>query len=68
MHLECPKSKRHKRFAVTAHVTEEWIVDPYGDFLKIGGIGDVTHRPDVESDNFYFTCATCGADAVRVKD
>ena len=48
-----------------AHITEEWIVDEYGEFIEKGSIdvGDVTHRPRVGSSDFHFICDTCGTDA-----
>lgn len=65
MNIRCPKSNRHKRFSVSAHVVQEWEVDPKGDFNKvIKDCTDVTHAP--ASDDL-FLCRTCGAEAV-VKD
>jgi len=60
MKLVCPKNPKHKKFSVTAHVTEEWIVDEHSDFLSAGETGEVTHRPAADD---YFTCHECGAEA-----
>lgn len=66
--LRCPKNKKHKTFSVMAHVTEEWEVDVNGDFVNRveNGDGEVTHRPSLESNDFCFTCMTCGTTAVIV--
>ncbi|MCX5884317.1 MAG: hypothetical protein NT096_00130 [Proteobacteria bacterium] len=59
--VTCPKSKRHKRFSVTAHVVQEWQVDGNGEFVKVlNDCIEVAHRPDRED---YFTCITCGTKA-----
>lgn len=53
----CPKCGC-KRFYVTAHVTQDWIVDEYGDFIEvIEDCVEVTHFPD---DMDFWTCADCG--------
>lgn len=31
---KCPKSKNHKEFLVTTHVTQDWLVDEAGNFMK----------------------------------
>jgi ribosomal protein S27E len=64
MKLICPNDKAHKRFCVTAHVTEDWIVDEQGDFLETDcdcGLTQVIHRPDAQD---YYTCAECGTEAI----
>ena len=56
----CPKCGGRK-FLVTAHVTQDWIVDEDGDFLKcVNECVEVTHRPD---DDDIWQCDTCGYDA-----
>lgn len=64
MKLVCPKNAAHKKFFVTAHVTEEWIVDENSDWLATveSGSCDVVHRPDSED---LYTCETCGAEAKK---
>jgi hypothetical protein len=57
----------HKKFSVMAHVAEEWIVDEDGEFLRTGKARETTHYPDVESQDFLFSCAKCGKEARRVK-
>lgn len=47
-----------RRFAVTAHVTQDWIVDEYGDWDEtINDCVEVTHHPD---DDDVWCCAKCG--------
>lgn len=55
----CPKCGGSK-FLVTAHVTQDWIVDEDGDFLKcVNDCVEVTHRPD---DDDIWQCDACGFD------
>ncbi len=65
MSLELICSCGNKKFSVIAHVAEEWIVDHHGEFLREGDptFREVTHRPEVGSDRFNFTCTKCGAEA-----
>lgn len=50
-----------QRFYVTAHVTQDWIVDGNGTFEKCTtDCGEVTHKPDDED---LWQCADCGYDA-----
>ncbi len=59
MKVVCPNDANHKRFSVTAHITEEWIVDENGEFLDVtGNSGEVTHRPGKDD---CFTCIECFA-------
>ena len=60
----CPKSRGHRRFIVTAHVTEDWIVDGDGSFVELSTKSDceVVREPSEED---VWTCATCGSEAVR---
>lgn len=56
----CPKCG-NTTFAVTAHVTQDWLVDSNGDFLaEIENCTEVTHEPD---DDDIWMCAVCGHDA-----
>jgi hypothetical protein len=68
--LTCPKDATHKLFSVMAHVTEEWIVDKHGEFIEKGSVdvGDVTHRPSIDSTDFHFVCDTCGESAVTIEE
>lgn len=53
----CPKCGG-KRFIVTAHVAENWLVDEEGTFLEATQRGvDVVHYPD---DNDVWECEKCG--------
>tara|TARA_Y100001963_G_scaffold14528_1_gene18130 strand:+ start:1057 stop:1266 length:210 start_codon:yes stop_codon:yes gene_type:complete len=60
--MVCPKDKTHGRFIVTAHVTEDWIVDGEGNFVELSTKSDcqVLHEPDEQD---VWTCAICGAEA-----
>ena len=50
-----------KKFYVTAHVTQEWIVDTNGDYLKTSEeCIEVTHFP--KNDDMW-KCCECGRDA-----
>ena len=61
MKIICPKNKDHKRFSVTAHVTQEWQTDEKGNFESVvNDCMDVTHAPSSES---YWECYECGAEA-----
>jgi hypothetical protein len=57
----CPTDETHDRFVTTAHVQQDWVVDPDGNFVSELATGETTHGPD--SGNTW-TCQTCGADAV----
>lgn len=55
----CPKCG-YTEFYVTAHVTQDWRVDQYGNFLDhINSCTEVTHSPD---DFDIWSCAKCGYD------
>lgn len=46
------------RFVVTAHVTQDWIVDGNGNFEKcVNDCVEVTHSPDQDD---VWSCAECG--------
>ena len=45
-------------FYATAHVTQDWVVDGYGEFQEtVNECGEVTHYPDNED---LWECKTCG--------
>ena len=47
----------HDLFVVTAHVTQDWVVDAAGDFVAVSAdCIDVTHRPDDED---IWECESC---------
>ena len=53
----CPKCGG-KRFIVTAHVTEDWLVNENGNFLEVmNNCVEVTHHPD---DDDVWECEKCG--------
>ena len=59
--VTCPKSKRHKRFLVTAHIVQEWVVNQNAEFQEVSDdCLEVTHRPDKDD---RFICRTCGTEA-----
>jgi len=61
MRALCPNNVDHKRFLVTAHVTQGWEVNEHGDFIKVTSECDeVTHKPDSQD---IWTCSECGAEA-----
>ena len=54
---KCPKCGC-KQFIVSAHVTQGWIVDEYGEFVRVTeDCMEVTHFPDNED---LWTCTECG--------
>lgn len=67
MKVTCPKDPSHKSFNVTAHVTEDWVVDEQGNFVEISPDNDpqVVHEPDSGD---YYTCKECGTDAKAERD
>ena len=57
----CPKCGA-KAFSVTAHVTQDWVVDENGDFIKCeNDCVEVTHRPDDEDVWSCYNCDWSGA-------
>ena len=53
----CPNCG-HEIFIVTAHVTQDWLVDRDGDFVECAQEAvEVTHKPD---DGDIWTCRRCG--------
>jgi hypothetical protein len=67
MMMECPKDKTHDRFVVTAHVTEDWVVDANGDYIETFLRSDcvVIHEPDEED---VWQCFMCDTVAVKVEE
>lgn len=56
----CPNCG-HNKFYVTAHVTQDWLVDENGTFEReIQSCIEVTHYPD---DDDIWDCAECGHSA-----
>lgn len=55
----CPKCGS-TTFRATAHVTQTWLVDEDGEFIKAEtNCDEVTHFPDTED---LFECSKCGAE------
>lgn len=55
----CPKCGSNT-FHATAHVTQTWLVDEDGEFIKAEtNCDEVTHSPDAED---LFECSKCGAE------
>jgi hypothetical protein len=66
MYISCPKDKDHKVFNTVVHVTEDWDVDPDGNFIQVAPHSEtqVVHGPTKGN---TFTCVDCGAEA-KVED
>jgi hypothetical protein len=60
MHAVCPKDPSHNRFATTAHVVQDWVVDEHGNFIRELSTLETTHGPDTGN---IWTCLNCGAEA-----
>lgn len=57
----CPKDSSHVRFLATAYVSEEWIVEPDGQWIEYADpqlCVVVLHEPDIED---TWICAECNA-------
>lgn len=55
----CPECG-NTTFHATAHVTQTWLVDEDGGFIKAEtNCDEVTHSPDAED---LFECSKCGAE------
>lgn len=57
----CPKDASHVRFLATAYVSEDWIVEPDGQWIETAdpqGPAEVLYEPNIED---TWTCAECGA-------
>lgn len=65
MKATCPTSSKHNRFTTMAHISEEWVVDEDGEFVREGdpGVGEIVAKPHPEN---TWTCVTCGLDAVVI--
>lgn len=64
MFATCPNNPSHERFYTVAHVMEEWVVDPHGEFIESGGCIEVTHPPNIDN---VWVCVECGARALVTK-
>lgn len=59
--MKCKNCTNPTGFYVTAHVTQEWLVDADGDWIRtINECSEVTHGPD---ENDLWTCADCHEEA-----
>ena len=57
---KCPEDPNHKRFITVAHISQDWLVDEHGDFIKVtDATGEVVHGPNHGN---IWTCAECGCD------
>jgi hypothetical protein len=63
MHATCPKNPKHGKFVTVAHVSEDWIVDPNGNFLELPENPErqTVHGPTIGN---TWSCAICGAEAI----
>jgi len=60
----CPNDpKNHKQFITVAHISQDWVVDPKGEFLEV----EKEYLDTVASPNYSntWTCKECGVEAVR---
>lgn len=60
---QCPNCG-HDRFFTTAHVSQTWEVDEYGNFIQTISTDETTHGP--HDDNIW-TCTKCGTEAIISK-
>lgn len=61
---KCPNCGSEE-FFVTAHVTQDWLVDKHGEFVQVENeCVEVTHQP---KDDDIWQCADCGYDAAGEK-
>ena len=64
--VTCPKSIKHTKFSVIAHVAQEWEVDENSNFMGLkNSCTDVLHSPDKDD---HFICLTCGAEAFTLQN
>jgi len=63
----CPNDpENHKRFITVAHVSQDWVVDPQGNFLEVADASlETVAGPNYDN---TWTCKECGAEAVRPID
>lgn len=58
--MVCPKCGTDTTFTTTAHVMQEWEVDPEGIFIKVSeDCLDVDNGPDPEN---IWVCTKCGSE------
>ena len=62
MHATCPKDPKHNKFVTVAHMSEDWVVDPNGNFIcnPSNPEQQVVHGPTVGN---IWSCYICGAEA-----
>lgn len=59
MTIACPNDASHLEFRVSVRVTEEWLVDERGEFVRMfSEEREAIKRPDPDSD---YQCIACGA-------
>jgi hypothetical protein len=63
MKAYCPTDNTHRTFVTVAHVTEDWVVDPDGNFLYTQDDSPHEVVADPSMDNIWY-CSICGAEAV----
>jgi hypothetical protein len=60
--VTCPKNSKHDRFETTAHVTQDWIVDNTGEFVRVSRACVQTDHGPMKGN--IFTCCQCGWEAI----
>jgi hypothetical protein len=63
MLARCPNNPTHKRFVTVAHVTEDWVVDERGNFIRVSGSTYAETVSGPNPDNTW-SCLECGAEAI----
>lgn len=66
--ITCPKNPKHQRFATTAHVMQEWVVDKDGEFVRVSDPCLQTDQGPEKGNSFTCVCKVkgeeCGAEAI----
>ena len=60
MKAYCPNKCEEEQFVTTAHVVEDWVVTPEGDWIETIECTEVSHGPNTGN---IWTCHTCGEEA-----
>ncbi len=61
----CPENPDHKNFLATAKVTQEWLCDDSGEYVRtVTECVDVLHSPE----DLKFVCRECGCDAEEYEE
>ena len=62
MKAVCPNNKNHNEFITVAYVSQDWVVDSEGEFIRECDCENQTlHRPNSGNE---WTCGICGEQAI----